>query len=67
MQARPREINLILAAALGLPAENLLNFSISCKAGSFPVVRAEYLVLGDEGIKSVTETYRLRLEAKEAA
>jgi hypothetical protein len=64
---RPHEVNMTLARAMGLSIENLISFSISCKPSGFPVVQAEYLVLGDEGIKTVTETYRLRLEAKEAA
>jgi hypothetical protein len=54
-------LNTSLAKALGLPVENLLAFSLQCKANSIPIVTAEYLVLGDEGLKSVVEAYELRL------
>lgn len=58
--ASPSEISEALAKGLGLPVENLIGFTLECRAGHYPELKAEYLVRSAGHLRPAIERYELR-------
>ena len=56
----PNEMLQALAEDLGLSVKNLAGFTLECRAGRFPILKAEYLVKGVASLGRTIKRYELR-------